>query len=101
MSAKTIRGVININLAEDVPPSDGMSEEENEVHILGVIMLEHYSMKKGIELFGNQAETLVTKEIKKINNMNTYKPKHAHELTNKERKEALALLLFITEKGLI
>ena len=30
--------------------------------------------------------------------MNTYEPKHAQDLTNKERKEALASLLFITEK---
>ena len=30
--------------------------------------------------------------------MNTYEPKHAQDLMNKERKEALASLLFITEK---
>ena len=30
--------------------------------------------------------------------MNMYKPKHAHELTYQERKDALASLLFITEK---
>ena len=63
-------------------------------------MIEYYSMKKGIDLFGDQVETAVTKEIKKINNMNTYKPNHAHELMTKERKVALSLLLFITEKGM-
>ena len=61
-------------------------------------MLEHYIMKKGIDLFGNQAKSTVTKEITKINNINTYELKHTHELTFKERQDALALLLFITEK---
>ena len=75
-----------------------MPEEEIEAQILGLIMVEHYSMKKGIDLFGDRAETAVTKELKKINDMNTYKPKHAHDLTYQERKDALALLLFTTEK---
>ena len=75
-----------------------MTDKEVEAHILGIIMVEHYSMKKGIDLFGGRAETAVTKELKKINNMNTYEPKYALDPTDKERKEALASLLFITEK---
>ena len=75
-----------------------MSEEETEAHILVVIMVEHYSTKKGVDLFGNQAETAVITETTKINDTNTYEPKHAHELTFQKRKDALALLLFITEE---
>ena len=60
-----------------------MAEEEIEAHILGVIVVEHYSMKEGIEPHYS---------------MNTYEPKHTHDLTTKEREEALALLLFIIEK---
>ena len=90
--------MININFAEKASPLEAMTDKEVEAHILGVIMVEHYSIKKGIDLFGDCAETAVTKELKKINDMNTYKPKHVQDLTNKERKEALASLLFITEK---
>ena len=81
-------------MAEEAPTSG----EEIEAHILGVIMVEHYSMKKGIDLFGDRVETAVTKELKEMNNMNIYKRKHAHELTYQERKNTLALLLFITVK---
>ena len=97
-AARNMRGVININFAEKASSLEAMSDEEIEAHILGVIMVEHYSMKKGIDLFGDRAEIAVTKELKKVNDMNTYEPKHAQDLTNKERKEALASLLFITEK---
>ena len=97
-AARNIRGVLNINFVEKASPLEVMPDEEVEAHILGFIMVEHYSMKKGIDLFGDCAETTVTKELKNMNNMNTYTPKHAQDLTNKERKEALASLLFITEK---
>ena len=86
--------IIPLHNAEEAPPLKGMSEEEIEAHILGVVMIEHYSMKKSIDLFSNQAKTAVTKELTKINNINTYEPKHAHELTFQESKDALPLLLF-------
>ena len=70
-----MRGVINITFAEDESLLDAMTEEEIEAHILGAIMVEHYSMKKGTDLFNDQAETAVTKELKKINNTNIYKTK--------------------------
>ena len=42
-----------------------MIDKEVEAHILGAIMVEHYSMKKGIDLFGDCAETAVTKKLKR------------------------------------
>ena len=95
-AARNMRGVININFAEEASPLEAMTDEDIEAHILGVIMVEHYSMKKGTDLFGDCAETAVTKELKKINDMNTYEPKHDQDLKNKESKEALTSLLFIT-----
>ena len=59
-----MQGVINVNFAEKASPLDVMAEEEVEAHILGVIMVEHCSMEKGIDLFGDRAETAVTKELK-------------------------------------
>ena len=64
-AARNMRGVININFAEKALPLEAMTDKEVEAHILGVIMVEHYSMKKGIDLFGDRAETAVTKELKK------------------------------------
>ena len=64
-SAKTMRGVININFAEKASPLEAMTDEEVEAHILGIIMVEHYSMKEGMDLFGDCSETAVTKELKR------------------------------------
>ena len=43
-----------------------MTDKEVEAHILGVVMVKHYSMKKGIDLFGDRAETAVKKELKRL-----------------------------------
>ena len=97
--AKLMRGVTHLKIFEEALLLEGMSEEETETHLLGVIMVEYYITKKGINLFGNQAKTAVTKELTKINDMNTYRSNDARDLTFQERKDALALLLFITETG--
>ena len=65
---------------------------------MGVVLIEHLNMKNGINLFGNRTETAVMKELQKIYDMNTYKPMDASTLTYQERKDALDLLLFITDK---
>ena len=65
-ATKLMRGVININFAEKASPLEAMTDKEVEEHILGVIMVEHYSMKKGIDLFGDRAETAVTKGLKRL-----------------------------------
>ena len=43
----------------EIPP--GMSEEEIEAHIMGVVLIENFNTKKGIDVFGNRAETTVMK----------------------------------------
>ena len=78
------------------PP--GMSEEEIEAHIMGVVLIEYLNTKNGINVFGRRAETAVMKELQKINDTNTYEPMYAYTMTHQERKYALYLLLFITEK---
>ena len=55
-------------------------------------------MNKGINIFGNMTETAVMKELQKIHDMNTYKPMDASMLIYQDIKDALASLLFITEK---
>ena len=90
--------IIPLHNAEEAPPLKGMSEEEIEAHILGVVMIEHYSMKKSIDLFSNQAKTAVTKELTKINNINTYEPKHAHKLTFRRVRMLYLCYYLIIEK---
>ena len=62
-----------MNFAENIETPPGMTEEETESYIMGVLLICHFNMKKGINLFGNRAKTAVMKELQKIHDMNTYK----------------------------
>ena len=80
------------------PPLKMMSEEQSDAHIVGVIFSQHFSLKKGLELFGGNADMVVQKELNQIHQMDTYEPVHKSNLTFEDRKKALASLMFITEK---
>ena len=75
-----------------------MTEEESDAYIVGVIFAQHFSLKKGLELFGEKGGTAVHKELEQIHKMNTYEPMYKFDLSIEDRIKALALLLFITEK---
>ena len=75
-----------------------MTEEQSDAHIVGVIFAQHFSLKKGLELFGEKADVAVQKELNQIHQMDTYKPIYKSDLTFEDRKKALASLMFITEK---
>ena len=40
---------------QEIPPD--MSEEEIETHIMGVVLVDNFNMKKVIDIFGDRAET--------------------------------------------
>ena len=63
---------------------------------MGVVMAEHFPLKKGIKLFGDKAEDATTMEQQAIHDMGTYKPLDASKLTREEKRDALESLLFIT-----
>ena len=62
---------INFTNISETPP--GSSQEEIESHIMGVVMIEYFNMKNGINIFGDRAETAVMKKLQNIHDMNTYK----------------------------
>ena len=61
-------------------------------------MAQHFSLKKGIALFGDKAEQATTEELQAIHDMGTYEPLDASKLTRDAKRDALESLLFITEK---
>ena len=75
-----------------------MSDEELEVHIVGVIFSQHFSLNKGLKLFGNKADVAVQMELSQIHAMNTYEPIMKSLLTMEDKRNSLASLRFITEK---
>ena len=87
-----------ISLIDENPPPVGLTEEQLDDHIMGVILAQHFSLKKGIPLFGDKAEQATTEELQAIHDMGTYEPLDASKLTRDEKRDALESLLFITEK---
>ena len=94
----TVRGVLHLQTGEGEPIFSKMSEEDCEAHVIGVMMTEHYSMKKAKELFGDSADDAIMKELKQIHLFETYEPLKAIDLSWEEKKQALNSLLFVTEK---
>ena len=61
-------------------PPVGLAEEHVGEHIMWVILALHFSLKKGIELFGDRAEKATTKELQTIHDMSTYEPQEQDAL---------------------
>ena len=78
---KVNQGSINVNFAENTENLPSMIEEEINAHIMGVVLVENYNMKKGLELFGERGEKAVTKELQNIHDTNTYEPIDASNLS--------------------
>ena len=70
-----------MNFTENVETPPSISEEEIEAHVMRVIMIEHFNVKKGNNLFGNRPNTGVMKDLQKIHDISTYFPMDASMLT--------------------
>ena len=57
-------------------------------------------VQKGIKLFGECERNSVKSELQQLHNMITFIPVHAHKLTHEQQKQALASLMFMTEKNM-
>ena len=59
-------------------PDEGWEDDDTLTeHLLGVILVQQYNLKKGLELFGDRAEAATTKELQKIHDFDTYVPQDA------------------------
>ena len=77
-----------------------MTQEEIDVHVVGLIMSNQYSLKKGYDLFGERVGAVTEKELQQIHDMATYTPiMHRGELSHDEKKKVSNALFFLTEKG--
>ena len=98
-------GVAHISFEKEgsVAPPRAMSEEESDSHVVGLILAQQHSLKKGLKLFGDAGDQVVEKELSSIHNMDACNPLNAKDFSYKDRHEALESLLFLTEKrdGLI
>ena len=79
-------GVLNVNLDTPIQALDeGWQDDDNlKENFLGVILVQQYNLKKGLELFGEHTEEATTKELHQIHNFGTYIPQDA-KLLSRER----------------
>ena len=56
------------------------------------------SMKKGIQVFGEDRVAAIKKEMQQLHDQKVMAPKHSAELTPDLKKEALAYLMFLKKK---
>ncbi len=68
-STQFANGVINLNF--DQKWDTGMSWEDIDEHILGLLMANQYSLKKGVEIFENCGQVAAIKELRQIHDMET------------------------------
>ena len=43
-----------------------MSEEKLTKHIIGMVLIQQYNLKTGLNFFGDRGEKIVTKELKQL-----------------------------------
>ena len=77
----TKRGVINLQFEDDAPPPPKMTEAHTDAHTLGVVLVQQYGIKKGIDLFGETANANVVKELAQIHKLETYEPIMASDIS--------------------
>ena len=93
-------GILNINCEapETEPDQDWMNDSDLDEQMLGIILVQQYNLKKGMELFGDRAKEATTNELQQIHDFGTYIPVMSKELTREEEIKALYALMFIVEK---
>ena len=57
-----------------------MSEEDTVMHVLEVVMIQTFSLKKGLNNFVTRGENSVTKELTQLHDMQTYFPLESNTL---------------------
>ena len=67
-----VDGIAHINVSPEL--SVKISKEDVESHVLGMIMVQQFSLHAGIKQFGDEATESVSKELQQIHNMGTYEP---------------------------
>ena len=87
-----------INLEHGIPPPQTMTEEECESHVVGLVLAQMYNLRKGTELFGKRADEAVLTDLTQIDDFKTYTPVHKHELSERDRRDALESMMKIIEK---
>ena len=67
-------------------------------HVLGTAIIQTFSIKKGLQVFGERGKEAVCSELQQMQGMTVYTPMDASKLTPEQRKHVLVSLIFLVEK---
>ncbi len=71
--------------------------EHRRADLVGMVMAQ-LSMKAAIKKWGEQAQFVISKEMKQLHQHNSYKPHHWHALSKKQKEQVLESHIFDEEK---
>ena len=69
-----------------------------EIDEQGFSFIQQYFLDKGLKKFGNRGHAAAYKEVRQLNNRDTFKPLAIREMTPQEKRKAMEALLFLAEK---
>ena len=75
-----------------------MKKIEVTEYVLGVIMIQQYSLNVVVKKFGKDVEATVKKYTAQLHDMNTFTPVDGSQLIKVEKKGAITSLMFLAEK---
>ena len=70
---------------ENSPTPSELFPKKIDSHILGVILVNQYNLKKGKELFGDSADEAVMAELSEIDGLETYEPQRIEDLSYEDK----------------
>jgi Reverse transcriptase (RNA-dependent DNA polymerase) len=82
---------LNSLIAHELGSMPGLSGHEQ-------VVLTQYSLKRGLETYGQVAVDAVVKELTQLHDRRTIHPRFAADLSMSEKRKALAYLMFVKEK---
>jgi len=82
------------NAMEAIVLAQFMKEIDNQ----GFSFIQQYFLDKGLRKFGDRGHAAAYKEVKQLNNRDTFKPLAIGEMTPQEKRKAMEALLFLAEK---
>ena len=83
-----MEGTIHLN----IEPTDrgNLKPEDVMAHVLGVAIIQTFSLKKGLKAFGDRGKSAVKSELQQMQDMAVYTPLDPSKLTPEQRKQALS-----------
>ena len=90
-----VDGTIHMNIPEQ---EQGMTEGDSLLHVSGAAMLQCFSIKAGLNRYGEAGKKACSKGLQQLHDMDTYEPMDPDKLTWLEKTKALVSLMFLVEK---